>query len=224
MTKKLLVTIPHFCAPSDSPNNAAANQTAYGSVAGSPARRIQAFQECLDQLARTFAYPAYALDNRTGLIGSAAFILPPEWDVEILICVHEENHLIDSVRLPTQANVIQVGGLPQELGFACHREMASRFQTCDLLCYLEDDIVITDPSFFGKHVWFHKLVNDGAIVQPNRFDVDGDWRKVYVDGPLPKRHVMRYADLKVQSELTAEYGSRRIRFMRPSNLMSAFFF
>lgn len=56
----------------------------------------------------------------------------------------------------------------------------------DYFCYLEDDILIADPLFFDKQLWFSGQFGDDCMLQPNRYELFRDRYKIYVDGPLPK--------------------------------------
>lgn len=57
----------------------------------------------------------------------------------------------------------------------------------ELSLYLEDDIVITDPLFFDKQLWFLKRTDHKAVLMPHRFEPhphDANAR-LLVDGALP---------------------------------------
>lgn len=227
---RVLVTIAHFFGspPEQSSERERGNvsvhrHASYGSVSGSVQSRATAFQSCLDQLRQHFSGRNLELDNHTGMIGSGVNQSTAEWKADILICTIPSKHLLDTVKLPKGTTHSEADVDSQQLGFECHRQMRRHAEAYDYFCFLEDDILISDPLFFSKHTWFHQQFGNDCILQPNRYEIDPQGRKVYVDGPLPEKHVRRYFDPDDHPVIEANCLDRSFRFFRSSNPTSACF-
>jgi hypothetical protein len=218
---KLLFTIPHFCRTASAPPP---DGPQYASVVGDPKRRAQVLQSCLDHLTAHFCSPHFEFDNSTGLVGAALNQSPSRWQVTIIICTTQDQHALQHVALPAEAEHRATNAAPQELGFACHLEMARLVDQFDYFCYLEDDIMIPDPWFFDKQLWFNQRFGDDCVLQPNRYEVFRGRYKIYVDGPLPESLVRPYLVDENDMELTGQFLQHTCRFVRSMNPMSACFF
>lgn len=190
---------------------------------GNTDRRIEAIQCVIDQIVTLFANPFRELDNQSGLIGTDLLQTVPSWEIQIQICIKANHHLIDELRLPSIAKLHETKVEAEMLGFVCHQAMADHSDQFDWFCYLEDDIVIHDADFFWKQVWFRQMWGDKVVLQPNRYEVYRHWHKVYVDGPLPAKHVERYCDLSEQPRFKASYAGSEVEFYRSSNPMAGCF-
>ncbi len=203
-------------APKDGPN--------YASLAGDPRRRALFLQSCLDHLTAHFCSSHFEFDNSTGLVGAALNQSPSRWQLKIVICTTQGQHALQHVLLPTEAEHRETNVAPQELGFACHVEMARLIDQFDYFCYLEDDILIPDPWFFDKQLWFNESFGDDCILQPNRYEFFRDRYKIYVDGPIPESLTSRHLVDRNNMELTGRFLQQTLRFVRSPNPMSACFF
>src|SRR5262249_31639124 len=61
----------------------------------------------------------------------------------------------------------------------------------DFYCYLEDDLVIHDPLFFSKLIWFQRNFGPKALLVPVRFEMSssGTPAKVVFDPVLPESYL-----------------------------------
>ncbi|ABB25081.1 conserved hypothetical protein [Synechococcus sp. CC9902] len=79
---------------------------------------------------------------------------------------------------------------PKFLGFEVHKVLADHLNSnYDLYCYLEDDLLIHDPTFFSKIAWFSGFMGYHSILLPQRFEFSPLPHAVdrfYIDGPLPE--------------------------------------
>jgi hypothetical protein len=181
-------------------------------------------QSCLDHLTANFCSPHVEFDNRTGLVGSALKESPSRWQVKIIICTTHGQHALHHVLLPSEAEHRATNVPPQHLGFACHIEMARLIDEYDYFCYLEDDILIADPMFFDKQLWFNARFKDECMLQPNRYELFKDRYKIYVDGPLPEGVIRPHLVGKNNTTLEAQVLEGKCRFIRSTNPLSGCFF
>lgn len=191
---------------------------------GDPKHRARLLQSCLDHLTAHFCSPHFEFDNSTGLVGAALNQSPSRWHVTIIICTTQDQHALQHVSLPAEAEHRATDVPPQELGFACHLEMARLIDRFDYFCYLEDDILIPDPLFFDKQLWFNERFGDDCMLQPNRYELFRDRYKIYVDGPLPESLVRPHLVDENDMELEGQFPQGSRRFVRGANPMSACFF
>jgi len=100
--------------------------------------------------------------------------------------------------------------------------MAERLDSYDLYGYIEDDILIHDPTFFDKLRWFCETFGDKQLLQPNRYEIRTG-RKVYVDGPMPPKLIRPFLSQHAET-LEATCLSSRHTFVQARNPMSGCFF
>jgi hypothetical protein len=93
--------------------------------------------------------------------------------------------------------------------------------------FLEDDLRFTDALFFAKLAWFNGEFGDGAVLQPNRFELVDEPApyKLYIDGNLHDASIspalQQVAD---ERHIEATAFGQRIRFQRVDNPHSGCFF
>jgi len=79
------------------------------------------------------------------------------------------------------------------LGFEAQRFLASQLEAgYDLYAYFEDDLVILDPLFFHKILWFQGLMGPDAVLLPQRVELHDSPHSVdrfYIDGPMLESEV-----------------------------------
>ena len=212
---RILFTIPHYYN--------ARGGGAYGSLKADPAPRRNSLSGMVFGLHSSFG-------AEQGLM-----VRPPvrsntfqSGTIDIVICTTTGQHLVDQLRLPaglfrhhaTQAD-------PKFLGFECHAVLRAGLGNYDYYCYLEDDLLLTDPLFFQKLDWFNRLAGDEAALQPNRFELalGQRWHKLYIDGNLARPEIStRLQDVTDRTVLVAEALGAEFRFERVNNPHSGCFF
>lgn len=210
---RVLVTIPHFFRK--------AEVAAYGSEKGDGAQRRQAIFACLMSLHQTFGHgQAYTENVRVrcnGLLSAG---------LDVVVCTTEGAHLVDSLpsdlfrHHPTEAD-------PRLLGYECHTVLADSLGKYDYYCFMEDDLLLTDPLFFWKIAWFSRAVGDHAVLQPHRFELSTDppVRKLYIDSRLADPTISaRFQDRAVSPRLTGQVMGRDVGFERVDNPHAGCFF
>ena len=215
---KILVTIPHYFN--------AHGDGKYVSTSSNSASRSEACRAAITALRRLFGSPQYRLDidawNAVPVNQSNTH------ELELVLCTTRGHHLIQQLGLPEAAyghRAFEVE--PMMLEFECQQVLREAIGKYDYYCFLEDDLIIHDPSFFRKLTWFHRRFGDECLVQPNRFELgglDALVTKLYIDGNLPPRSTARFQSIAQTPELTLPYLDATIRLVRPVNPHSACYF
>jgi hypothetical protein len=105
--------------------------------------------------------------------------------VEVIVCTGGSDHLLGELADIASLFSHSVSQEPPELlGFACHALLRDRLGRFDFYCYLEDDILVTDPLLFDKLHWFCRELGQELVLQPNRYEFrpDSPSIKTYGDG------------------------------------------
>jgi hypothetical protein len=223
---KILVAIPHFHNP--------AGTGAYGSTGPESARRAEALSSAIAGLHQTFG-PRQAFlyclhehipgrgNARLARVntGCAAEVL------DIAICTVSDRHVIDQLSVPRGLFHHQpVQADPMHIGFACHQVFKSHIGKYDFYCYLEDDLVLSDPLFLSKLRWFTKTFGEEALLQPHRFETSTTEpiHKLYIDGPVKPDFTAQWQNVEDQRELRSEFLGEPLAFERWPNPHSGCFF
>ncbi len=213
---RILFTIPHYFRPT--------REGFHGSHKADPSRRIEGLTLCLSALHQTFG-------RRQGLL------FPPETcarpaneviraDIETVVCTTGDHHLLANLprglcrQHATDAD-------PRLLGYECHAVLGGALGRFDYFCYLEDDILLTDPLFFQKLRWFGSVAGDDAVLQPNRFEqaLGAALDKVYADGNIVDPTISpRFQDKTDTPRIEAPLMGIDLVFQRVDNPHSGCFF
>jgi hypothetical protein len=211
---RLLFAIPHYFRPSAEPR--------HGSGASEPGRRREILRRSIAALRQTFG-------SGQGLIGRRQ--LHPANDllrstVEVVVCTTGDDHLVDESlhglcrHQPSRAE-------PKLLGYECHEVLRRGLGRFDFHCYLEDDILISDPLFFQKLGWFVGAAGEDCLLQPNRFElgVGGQVEKLYCDGNIADPTISpRYQNRADRPRIEAPALGARFAFQRVENPHAGAFF
>jgi hypothetical protein len=218
---KLLFTIPHYYRPTLK----APDGRAHGSVGRHAAARVEALTACLTAI-RTVCAPTTCVLSHAD---RQARVLEPREPVQadVVVCTVGTDHVVDQVSLPSRFwKTHTTTAAPPFLGYECHAVLRDHLGGYDFYCYLEDDIVLSDPAFFRKIVWFNRQFGDGCVLQPHRFEAAPHPRvdKMYVDGDLPPRCTADFQDLEQFPPLTAELLGAPVVFRGTTNPHAGCFF
>ena len=211
---KVLITIPHYYRPSlKSPDG-----RPHGSAGRDPSTRVEALKACLNSIRTVCAPTACVLshaDRSARILESQDPVQP-----DVIICTVGNDHLLDQIAQPNPFwKSITTNAQPPLLGYECHVVLRDHLGKYDLYCYLEDDIVLTDPWCFRKIRWFSRFFGEGRVLQPNRFESGEHARvhKIYVDGELPLACTAPYQNPTKQPALTADIFGAPVVFRGTSN-------
>ena len=219
---RILVAIPHyFDAETD-----ASLLASHGSLSQHPTARVEALAACISALKQHFGAPQVMIDiaNRKGVAVNQRFVASK---VDIVVCTTRGRHLLPRLSLPSGSFVHQpTDADPFLLGFECHAALHERIGDYDYYCYLEDDLVVTDPWMFAKLSWFRDQVGLDSLLLPNRFEVarGGVAWKAYLDGDLAPEVTAGFQNRSDRPELLASFLGVGARFVRPLNPHSGCFF
>ncbi|WP_374448900.1 hypothetical protein [Stella sp.] len=217
--RRVLFTIAHYYA--------ASRDGKYGSTRASArdARR-QALARTIASLHETVAQPQSLVHGPVH-----GFLAANDEDstaVEVVVCTTGDDHLVDELDLPPGAfRHHRTRAEPRLLGYECHAVLRDAAAEHDWFCYLEDDIAIEDPLFFGKLDWFAGWAGPDAVLQPNRFETSENppVRRLYIDGePVSPGKVGFVPDRSEAPWIAAETLGRRMWFGRVVNAHSGCFF
>ena len=212
---RVLVAIPHFFR--------AGVDDAHGSTAGLARPRILALAQCLRALRTLFDSP-----QESWLRGDDRLIARPcnqarRLALDIVVCTTGDAHLLD--RLPLPAGCFRHHPTdcdPRLLGFECHAVLRDGLGRYDTFAYLEDDLVLHDPSFFEKLAWLGTALGADEVLQPLRYEAvldAAELKKVYIDVEMPVPAGSALAE-------TREVGwfGGRVRLRRAGNPHAGCFF
>lgn len=75
---------------------------------------------------------------------------------------------------------------PLELALAARDWLVAATPVADLALYLEDDLVVHDPHYLDKLLWFSTQVQHRCVLMPHRYELSGDPSacRLLVDGAL----------------------------------------
>lgn len=215
---KVLFAVAHFYEPK--PN------AFYGSEAADPSRRILAVTTCISSLYHT-------LDARQGLLDGQARVAHPANDVQpvevsVVVCTRGASHFVPKLggiaHLFTQRPSARE---PKYLGLECRAALRDGIGKFDWFCYLEDDLMLTDPLFFQKLGWFRGIGGWDAVLQPNRYEVavGQPLHKTYIDGNMADAtQSPRFQNIADRPVVEGEAFGQRYAFKRVNNPHSGAFF
>jgi hypothetical protein len=213
--KRILFTIPHFYD--------AKGGGAYGSLKPDPTPRRNA-------LAATIIGLHTALGSRQALLtqNTAPANEANSAKMDVVVCTTGDTHLLNELRIPAGLyRHHRTAASPRLLGFECHAVLREGLGRYDHYCFLEDDLLITDPLFFAKMDWFTRLAGEDAVLQPNRFEVavGQPFDKLYIDGDLKDpQPSLRLQNIDDRPAIRAEAFGMPLKFLRLANTHSGCFF
>lgn len=219
---RLLVAVPHYFHPG---GRATAEGRVHGSLGGDPAPRVAALTACVAALHQLYGASQHLIDHETRVARPANAATAGV--VDVAVCTAGDAHVLGRLPLPAAAFEHRPTACdPPFLGFECHALLRDRLGAYDYYAYLEDDLVARDPWFFRKLAWFTAQLGDGAVLQPNRYEVGplGLVHKAYIDGDLPARVTAPFQDLHETPEVTARLLGAPVTFRRARNPHSGAFF
>jgi hypothetical protein len=173
---RVLITIPHYYKQDKT--------VSYGSSRTTRTERIESVSNCIISLQQHFSRAQYNINylEETVERANTSNIV----DLDILVCTTGNEHLIDGIDLPTGCFThIPTTSEPMMLGFECRDVLKSCLKRYDYYCFMEDDLIMTDPYFFQKLKHFSETTDIMNVLQPNRFEVSNTnqvVKKCYIDG------------------------------------------
>ena len=154
--------------------------------------------------------------------------LAPRIAVDVVVLVAGEDHLLP----PADAAALGVAVVdakpadPRRLGFAAHRLMADQRGAYDLFCYSEDDLRVSDPSFFDKILSFTDAFGPARVLLPNRYEwnLRANTLKTFIDGDLRRGLLAPFEAALPDEECLAQAAlGRSVAHRRATNPHAGFF-
>lgn len=216
---KLLVAIPHYCAP------VADNPAGYDSCTGDTLRRARALERCILSLWQHFG-PRQGMLNLAHAVAERANE-DCDHGPRIVVVVRGDDHALAQLAIPPELyEVRRVGGDPRMLGFEAHRALGEHLGRFDWYGYMEDDLVVHDPYFFDKLAWFERTAGDDAVLQPNRYELSPGpvVHKFYVDGDLKPNVRAAWPHIARGHVMRLEHLGETVRLETTHNPHSGCFF
>ena len=150
--------------------------------------------------------------------------------IDIKLITDGNNSVIEHLDEPYKNLFEEIPTNPKtsmHLGFEAQSFLATQLDKgYHLYCYLEDDLIINDPLFFHKIVWFNQELGDQKLVLPHRyesFERPYAIQKFYIDGPTVPNDLARLIP-DPPAPLAAGTPAGRILYESPSNPHSGCFF
>ncbi|MBW4562282.1 MAG: calcium-binding protein [Mojavia pulchra JT2-VF2] len=214
---RILFTIAHFFNPNSNGQ--------HGSQRKDPRPRLLALGRNLAALHQLFSKSQSMIDIGQRLAFPAN--QPQSYDLDIVICTTQNNHLLNQLPLPgnfyqhhsTQAE-------PLMLGFECQAVLRDYLGKYDYYCFLEDDLILHDPWLFIKLNWFTQQAGNLNLLQPNRYEVSTQNLscKAYIDGDLVPQLTAKFQNVKEKPQLQGTIMGMPITFRRTLNPHSGCYF
>jgi len=215
---KLLFVIPHYCA-------SATRVAKHSSQTGKTNERGLALRRAVLSLHQLFG-PSQAM-IKVGARCTIQANQPLRHELHVCVVTNNSDHALEEAALLQGLfERVVVDAPPMTLGFACHRVLGDRYVKFDYCGYLEDDLILHDPWFLEKLIWFNRHVGKGSVLLPNRFELSADlaYQKCYLDGDLKPHVTQPFQDVKDEPRLSSKFLGRSIEFQRPLNPHSGCFF
>jgi hypothetical protein len=215
----ILVSIVHYWNP--------AGSGTHQSLRKDPAPRVNALQQQLLSLRRLGQFQSL-LDMSSRLVYRTNDFYRNVIDIKV---VNDGVHNVLGMLAPEYSScyddVVVDSEDPKMLGFSAQKILAANLdKNYDLYCYLEDDLLILDPTFFSKLSWFSQVMDSRFILLPHRFEISQNPSIVdrfYIDGPLGDSEVRPLIPNPLPEFFIDSFGCS-IPFSSPSNPHSGCFF
>lgn len=206
----------------------------YGSrKKGGRLTRLNAVSRCLHGLLNLRRSPYdFILDLREakGIVtpqqSSQSFC--QEITIEIILVVFRDNFLretAESLFPLVKLLAIEIDD-PRWLGLSARDWLINHPNPADLNLYLEDDLVIHDPLFADKIIWFAHRSSHHAVLMPHRYEYTrqpGSLPRLFVDGPIDHQVFASWHNPISDAAMGTFLHYRDISFDIPSNPHSGFF-
>jgi hypothetical protein len=148
------------------------------------------------------------------------------WTLDIVVTSVEGANLLEWIGIePPAYQVEYYDGPPLMLPFETQRIMRERAGGYDLYAYLEDDLIIDDPAFFEKIVWFSSTFGPKAVLTPLRYEMahTGTLARLAVDRQLSRTALAPFRRSGSPATLSGVWNGKTQAFGLPDNPHSGTF-
>jgi hypothetical protein len=216
---RILLAIVHYWDPQGGGH--------HQSLRPNPQPRIDALQQQLLCLRRLGGRQSYL-----HMVDRAVYPANDHWRHQIDVCLvtDGEHHVLDRLDPVFGSCYRDVPTSPANgrlLGFEAQKVLAEALdEEYDLYGYLEDDLLIHDPCFFHKLLWFTQLMGSDAVLLPQRIELCQQPHLVdrfYIDGPIAESELRQLVPQAGPVRLV-EWGGGTVAFEPPLNPHAGCFF
>ena len=222
---RILVTIPHF--------HNARGTGVYGSTGPDTTRRATALARCITGLHQAIGPKQaflYCLHEQIPGKGNGRLMKVNSCSASLLdvaVCTVGDSHLLNQLApIASLFHHQPVQAEPMKIGFACQQILQAHLGKYDLYCYLEDDLLISDPQFLQKLLWFNSQFGDETTLLPHRYEISPTepLHKLYIDGPVRPDFTAKWQDVSDRTVVESEVLGSPLTFERWPNPHSGCFF
>jgi len=213
---KILITIPHYYNFDKTSIHGSSNASLENRTA-SLTKTIMSLHQHLGKLQYHANYLDEVLEDAN---------IESKHTIDIKIVTTGTNNIIERLTVePDLYSHIKSNSAPLMLGFECRNVLLEYKGEYDFYCYMEDDLVLSDPFFLRKIAWFNSITDNSKLLQPNRFEVSPAKKinKVYIDGDVFILPMHLYYKLDGE-DITSNYLDQMIVFHQPLNPHSGCYF
>jgi hypothetical protein len=145
---------------------------------------------------------------------------------DIVLVTQQGANVLPYLDYAAITETVTVEGDPMSIPWHCHDQLRARRGAYDWYCYLEDDIVIHDPGFFDKLVWFQAAFGPKAVLQPTIYELSrtGVPAKVVIAPRLNEFYGRPFRREGQAKRLRQRWLDREVAFEIPDNPHSPSFF
>ena len=185
---KILFVIVHYWNPKGNGK--------HQSLRPNPAPRTQALKAQIQSLRRLSGFTSLLhLEDRSVYRTNSSLKI----DIDIKIVTDGCHHVFEFLDPPYLAAFEHIPlnpSSPMHLGFEAHRILQEHLDhNYNYYCYLEDDLIINDSSFFQKLASFSSFLSDKFLVLPQRYELSHSIHQVekfYIDGPMEPTFIQEF--------------------------------
>jgi hypothetical protein len=149
------------------------------------------------------------------------------YGLDIVIITQRDANLLDQVGINSNAFSVEYCDLdqPMLLPFEAQRIMRDRVGQYDVYAYMEDDLVVDDPAFFEKIVWFSREFGPDTVLLPIRYEMasTGTPAKLSLATRLSGKDRARFQRSGLPRALTGRWNGTEQVFRLPNNPHAGFF-
>lgn len=150
-----------------------------------------------------------------------------EIQIRITVCTDGHNRIdevLQHYRETVRVIDIQLEN-PRLLALRTRDQLINRPSDADFFIYMEDDLVINDPLYIDKIVWFYQRTNHGICLMPHRYELinSRELGRTLIDGDLRDSFIRQYYQPAVNAAQGQFRGTEPVQFDIPSNPHSGSF-
>lgn len=144
---------------------------------------------------------------------------PDDMSVDLVIVTKKGANVLSYLTLdPEHIRIEEFDGPPIMLAFEAQRVLGEHVGQYDVYGMMEDDLIIHDPLFFDKLLWFSAQFPGNRILQPHRFEISkaGRIAKFLIEPKFKERNVLFSREGQVRF-IESDWRGYPVAFELPNN-------